>query len=136
MRGSFFAPVQGMQSNGSQVFAFANLLSSSFQVLDSSVDPQLTVSSISPASGAQGATVTATITGTNLTGATFVGFTGTGVTAAILPGGTSTSVPVSITIAPNAALGIRSLWVDTPTGTSNLFGSTLAPGSGFTVTTP
>jgi hypothetical protein len=85
-----------------------------------------TISSISSISGNQGTTISANITGTNLLGATSVTFTRTGVTASIQSGGTSTSLPVTITIAPDAAIGQRQFSVTAPGGTSNLF-------TGFTV---
>jgi hypothetical protein len=53
-------------------------------------------------------------------------FTGTGLTATVQPGGTSTSLPVTISIAPGTALGLRQFSVNTETGTSYLF-------TGFTV---
>src|SRR5262249_41331975 len=75
-----------------------------------------TISTISPSAGYQGTTPTATISGTNLSGATSVTFSGTGVTAAIAGGGTATSLPIVITIAPNATPGTRSFTVTTPIG--------------------
>jgi hypothetical protein len=90
------------------------------------INPNPVVAGISPAAGDFGATVPATITGTNLNGASAVSFSGTGVTATIGSGGTSTSVPVSISIAANAAAGLRTVTVTTPQGTS-------VPFSGFTV---
>jgi N-acetylneuraminic acid mutarotase len=127
---------QGVTFNSTQIFSVSNIFlsgnatfASRVQVLDTSTDPQPTISSISQTAGAQGATINATISGTNLTGATSIVFTGTGVSATILSGGTATSVPVQITIGNGAATGLRQLSVNTPTGTTTLF-------SGFTVTSP
>jgi sugar lactone lactonase YvrE len=86
------------------------------------------ISSISPASGAQGATVQATINGMNLSGATGVSFDGTGITANISAGGTDTSLPVTLTISSGASTGVRSATVVTPNGTSTPYlGFTLVP---------
>jgi sugar lactone lactonase YvrE len=85
------------------------------------------VTSISPFSAGPGAVVSATITGLFLNGATAVQFSGAGVTAAINAGGTATSLPITITIAPGAAVGLRTFQVVTAAGTSEAF-------SGFTVT--
>jgi len=93
----------------------------------SSVTTPAVITGISAVSGAQGATVSATIAGTNLGGATAVTFSGSGVTAAIGITGTSTALPFLITIAGTAAAGTRTVTVTTPAGTSNSF-------SGFTVT--
>jgi N-acetylneuraminic acid mutarotase len=125
---------QGVTFNGSQIVSVSGYASvgilSTVEVLDTSTDPQPTISSISQTSGTQGTTINATITGTNLTGATSIVFTslftGTGVSAAILPGGTATSLPVQITITNGATTGLRLFSVNTPTGTADLF-------TGFTV---
>jgi hypothetical protein len=75
-----------------------------------------TVIGISTASGAPGALVNATISGTNLGGATAVIFSGAGVTATIQPGGSPTTVNVQITIALAAPAGPRTFTVNTPQG--------------------
>jgi sugar lactone lactonase YvrE len=85
------------------------------------------VTGISPFSAGPGTVVSATITGLSLNGATAVQFSGAGVTAAINTGGTATSLPITITVAPAAAAGLRTLQVVTAAGTSEAF-------SGFTVT--
>src|SRR5262249_10606749 len=77
-------------------------------------------------SGSRGTSVLATISGTNLNGATAVTFSGSGVTATIGTGGTSTSLPVTVTIAAGAPTDTRTLTV-TSLGTS-------PPFTGFTVT--
>jgi hypothetical protein len=87
---------------------------------------------ILPGSGAPGATISATISGANLSGATAVTFSGTGVTGSMGVGGSSTSLPVSITVDPSAATTTRTVTVTTTAGTSNVFtGFTVGSGSGF-----
>jgi YVTN family beta-propeller protein len=87
------------------------------------------ITSITPSTGVQGTTVNATISGTNLAGATSVNFVGAGVTASIGSGGTSTSLPVNIAIASNAGTGQYSFTVTAASGTSGVFNS-------FSVTGP
>jgi mucin-19 len=87
------------------------------------------ISSISVSSALQGATVSATLSGFNLSAANGVIFSGTGVSAAISIGGTSTSLPITISIAPGAATGLRTVTVTTATHSSNAL-------AGFTVTAP
>jgi hypothetical protein len=122
----FYAGGQGVTSNGTQVFVVPGY--NYAQLLDASTNTQPTITSIAATSGRQGSTIPAVINGTDLAGATSIVFTGTGVTATVRPGGTSTSLPVTITIAPDAALGSRQFSVNTETGTSYLF-------TGFTVLT-
>jgi hypothetical protein len=87
---------------------------------------------ILPGSGAPGATISATISGANLSGATAVNFSGTGVTGSIGIGGSSTSLPVSITVDPSAATTTRTVTVTTTAGTSTVFtGFTVGSGSGL-----
>jgi hypothetical protein len=92
--------------------------------------------SISPNSGIQGTSFTAAIGGTALSGATAVTFSGTGVTAVIGTGGTATNLPITITIASNAATGARTFTVTTPGGISSPFGFTVNPPPSFTLTGP
>ncbi len=85
--------------------------------------PQLT--SLSPTSGKQGATVSLTITGTNLSGATAVNFgSSSGITVSGIQS-TATQVTCSVTIAASAATGSRSVSVTTPQGTSNMLNFTV-----------
>src|SRR5437870_4883040 len=84
------------------------------------------ITGISPSSGTAGTSVPATISGTNLNGATAVTFSGSGVTATIGTG-TATSLPITATIAGGAATDTRTLTVSTAIGTS-------LPFTGFTVT--
>src|SRR2546422_2313733 len=85
------------------------------------------ITGISPSSGIPGTSVPATISGSNLSGATAVSFSGSGVTATIGTGGTATSLPITVTIAAGASTDTRTLTVTTPIGTSPAFSS-------FTVT--
>jgi hypothetical protein len=84
-----------------------------------------TITGVTPASGAQGTTVSMLLTGTNLSGATGVSFSGSGVTAAIQSSG-ATSLPSSfqlaltLTIAPNADPSARTITVTTPGGSASL----------------
>src|SRR5207247_10905454 len=57
---------------------------------------------ISPSSGAAGTSLGATISGSNLGGATAVAFSGSGVTATIGTGGTASSLPITVAIAAGA----------------------------------
>jgi sugar lactone lactonase YvrE len=86
-----------------------------------------TVTMISPSSASLGTTVSATITGADLTGVTGVSFTGSGITAAIGAGATSTTLPVTISISPSAAAGTRPFIVSRSDGSSSIF-------NGFSVT--
>src|SRR5437667_5465041 len=88
--------------------------------------PTPTIQSISPASGVQGATTLAAITGSNLIGAAAVLISGTGVAASISPGGTDSNLPVVLTIDPSAVPSVRTVTVITRDRAS-------APFSGFTV---
>ena len=95
--------------------------------------PAPTIMGISEHSGVPGDVVTATITGTNLTGANAVAFSGSGVTATIQPGGTATALSVSITIDAAASSGPRTFTVTTPGGTADSAG---VVGAEFEVETP
>src|SRR5207249_4161917 len=86
------------------------------------------ITGISPSSGAAGTSLRATISGSNLGGATAVSFSGSGVTATIGTGGTASSLPIIVTIAAGASTDTRTFTVTTPNGTS------APPLSGFTVT--
>src|SRR5438093_6876446 len=86
------------------------------------------ITGISPSSGTPGTSVPATISGTNLNGATAVTFSGSGVTATIGTG-TATSLPITVTIAGGASTDTRRLTVTTGRGAS-------LPFTGFTVTSP
>ncbi len=89
------------------------------------------ISSINPNSGKAGTTVSATITGQNLSGASAVTFSGTGLTGRIVTGGTATSLPVSIVIDADAKADLRTVTVATLAGTAAAFsGFTVTPGSG------
>jgi hypothetical protein len=79
------------------------------------------ITGISPSSGPQGTSFSATIDGTNLSGAIAVSFSGSGVTAVIRNGGTAASLPITITIVPGAGSGLRAVTVTTTAGISNVF---------------
>ncbi len=76
------------------------------------------IASISPTSGVKGATFTATITGTNLTGASLINGLLPGVSYTILTS-SSTQITATIAIGSTAGAGVRNVSVTTPTGTSN-----------------
>lgn len=86
-----------------------------------------TISSILPTAAALGATVTATITGTNFAAGATVQLSGTGVTAANVIVGSATSLTVDLTVAANAALGARNVTVTANGRTSNAATFTVNP---------
>jgi titin len=87
--------------------------------------PPPTISTVSPNSGVQGQTLSVTITGTYLTGATSVSF-GSGITVNSFTVDSSTQITASITISGSATTGARDVSVTTPGGTATKTG-------GFTV---
>jgi hypothetical protein len=89
-----------------------------------------TLTAISVNTIADGATLSATITGVNLGGATAVAFSGSGVSAAISGAVTPTSIPITITVTAAATLGARTFTVTTPIGSPTSSG---AGGQAFTV---
>ena len=103
---------------GSRTLTVTTAAGTSGTISFSVLPPVPAITNIAPASGVDGTSFSATITGTNLTGATAVTFSGSGVTAAIGSGGTSTSLPITITITSAATTGTRTLTVTTPSGTS------------------
>jgi len=84
-----------------------------------------TVTSVNPAQGMQGETLSVTITGTKFNGATAVSF-GDGITVNSFTVDSDTQIRASITIAANAATGTRNVSVTAPDGVGTLTG-------GFTV---
>lgn len=72
-----------------------------------------------PAGGQTGQKATLNINGGNLQGATAVLVSGEGVTAQITKNDNAAALPVELTVAPNAAPGLRELRVVTPRGVSN-----------------
>jgi FtsP/CotA-like multicopper oxidase with cupredoxin domain len=78
-----------------------------------------TLTGIAPATGARGAVVPVTLTGTGLTGATAVRVSGTGVTASGVSATGDTTVNATLTIAANAQTGNRNVTVTAPAGTTN-----------------
>ena len=97
--------------------------------------PAPTISGISPATGAQGSTFTATLTGTNLSGVLSVTF-GTGITATVQAGGTATQIPVLLVIAGNATPGTQGVTVVTSAGSATLNSAFTVQRANIPVTVP
>jgi hypothetical protein len=93
------------------------------------IPPPLTLTSISPTSGAQGIAFpqTVTITGTGLIAATAVNITGGGVTVSNIVVVDPNTVTATFTISPTATLGARNVTVTGPGGTSNAVTFTVVP---------
>ena len=95
------------------------------------------ITSIEPAQGVQSSSVKALIKGQRLSKAQSVVFRGLGVTAVIESGGSDTTLPITITIAPDAAPGPRTFSVTTATGTADsgsvAFAVTPQPGIGILI---
>ncbi len=87
-----------------------------------------TLTSIAPSSGAQGATVAVTLTGTNFASGSTITVSGTGITVSNPTVASSTSITATFTIAANAPTGAQNVTV---TGSGNTSGSQT-----FTVTAP
>jgi hypothetical protein len=83
--------------------------------------PAPAVGSVSPGTGIQGQSLTATITGTDFSGATAVSF-GPGITVTGYTVKSSTQIATGITVGGSAAPGIRDVSVTTPGGTAVLDG--------------
>ena len=107
--GALFVRVANSSSSVSQSAVFS---------IYSRVPPS--VSSISPAAGLRGTTMTVTLTGTNLIGAS-LGFSGVGIRA-VPQAGTPTSLPVQISVAGDAPLGVQNMTVSTPAGSTTTCG--------------
>ncbi|MCS6863052.1 MAG: hypothetical protein NZT92_22330, partial [Abditibacteriales bacterium] len=83
---------------------------------------------IFPAGGQRGQTVTVTVNGQNLQGTTHVLFSGAGVTGKVAPTAdgkglqntNAGALPIVVTIAPDAPLGVREVRVFGPRGVSNV----------------
>jgi hypothetical protein len=84
-----------------------------------------TIAAVNPGQGTQGESLTAIITGTNLTGATGVSF-GAGIIVTGFTVNSSTQITAGISIASDAAVGSRTVSVSTQGGTGSL-------DNGFTV---
>jgi len=87
-----------------------------FQGVLSASTPTLAL--IAPASGLRGASVQVTLTGTNLLDAQTVSVSGSGVNCTVT-GATSTTANATCAISATAGLGVRSVTVTTPGGTSS-----------------
>ncbi len=92
------------------------------------INPPLTptLSSINPNTGQLGATVTVTLTGNNLSGATAVN-AGPGVTINGINVASATQITANFAIAVNASTGSQNVTVTTPAGTSNAVTFTINP---------
>jgi hypothetical protein len=77
------------------------------------------VTFVFPPGGQTGTKAALTFNGGNLQGATGLLISGTGVQAAITKNDSAAAMPVELTIAPDAAPGLRELRVVTPRGVSN-----------------
>jgi hypothetical protein len=88
---------------------------------------QPTVTAVAPTSGAQGETLDVTITGTYFTGATLVSF-GSEITVNSYDVDSDTQITAHVSIAADAATGVRDVSVTTEAGTGTL-------SDGFTVET-
>jgi sugar lactone lactonase YvrE len=86
-----------------------------------------TITGISNSRGTQGFSLPVTLSGANLVGATLVSFTGSGVSAAIF-GVTDTQVKLLVTVAADAAPGVRDITVAAA-------GAISQPFTGFTIHT-
>src|SRR5262249_45664706 len=71
-----------------------------------------------------------------LSGATAVTFSGTGVSASLQPGGTTTQIPITVTIAQNAAPGAQGVTVVTSAGSTTLNSAFTVQRANEAVTTP
>jgi hypothetical protein len=87
-----------------------------------------TITSVSPSQASQGQTLTITIAGANLLGATAVGF-GPGITVNEFTVNSSTEIVANITVGANATIGPRNVSVTTPSAVGNL-------ADGFVVVVP
>lgn len=81
--------------------------------------PAPTITSVNPASAYRGSTVSVTITGTNLSGATTVNF-GSGITTISFTVDSSTQITAVSAISGGATPGTRNVLVTTPGGTATL----------------
>jgi WD40 repeat protein len=74
------------------------------------------VAAITPNSAAAGSTLSATLIGANLSGINSISFSGSGIAAQLEGGGTSTAIPVSLSIATDAGIGVHSVTVTNTSG--------------------
>jgi hypothetical protein len=100
-----------------RIFILATLFVALFSACTATEPPMVT--SISPTKGAQGQTLTVTITGTYFTGATAVSF-GPGITVNSFTVDSSTKISGNITIDALAVPGVWDVSVATPADTSTL----------------
>jgi hypothetical protein len=93
--------------------------------------PTPTLTSITPNSGVRNSTVSVTLTGANLSGATGVNVSGSGVTVSNFAAVNSTTVTATFNISGSAALTAKNVSAVTPNGNTNavtftVFGATAA----------
>lgn len=99
--------------------------------------PAPTLSSVSPASGAQGADVPVTLSGSNFVAGATVNVGGGGVTVSNVNVSSSTQITATLTIAAGAPLGPVNVSVTTSNGTSGTVAFTVSPsGPSLTSITP
>lgn len=141
-------PTTGTAANGEKYILLGTIAYDAMTVTDkrpiAGLNPYLggggavvvgpTIIGISVHSGLPGSLAfDATISGTDLDGASDVTFSGADVSAAIQPGATSTTLPIRISIASTAAPGPRTFTVTTHSGT---FSSKGIPAASFEVSAP
>jgi hypothetical protein len=78
--------------------------------------PQPVITSFTPNTARQASQFNAVISGQNFVNAVFVSFSSPDVTASILQGGDASTLNVSVSVAPEAPIGLRSLIVETGAG--------------------
>jgi sugar lactone lactonase YvrE len=102
--------------------------------------PPPTLASITPASGARGATVTVSLAGNNFDlhpGGTAVLADGTGISITVSQVSSIAALTATFNIAVDATLGLHNVKVSTAGGTSNVVGFTVLPqGPSFTSSIP
>ena len=94
-----------------------------FRVVDALMP---SVSSVEPATASALTTVTVVVKGGGLLGTSQVVFSGAGVTAQLVPGGTDAELTLRVTVAKDAAPGVRTVTVTAPGGVT-------VASTGFTV---
>jgi hypothetical protein len=110
--------------DGDPDLATANWSGNKVCILLNTPEPP-TVTAVNPASGLQGQSLQAIITGTKFAGPTTISF-GTGITVNSIKVNSLTQITANISLATDAAAGARNVSVTTPGGTATLTG-------GFTV---
>jgi hypothetical protein len=112
----FMATPASITPGGTDVVA-QNHFSCAAIALASAGTPSPTLTSITPGTGVQGASVPVTLTGTALTGATAIS-AGSGITVSSIAVVNATTVTASFGIDGGATPGVRDVVITTPAGTS------------------